>query len=249
MALKRLELHGEGAGSMGHGTSLAGPDATTFPAGRTLRAVKLLIATLSCFGTVGCSPDQAPLRDDERLVLATLQLLTAPGIAVCVDADTAGRPLAVFRMMSSNPSQGVKPLAWFVPAALKPPSGPSNSELFRGGQADSAVHIDQPANSTPPLRPELQVALNRAAWILSARETDQDVKITPAWAVPGVKARWWLRNRISSHCTPNYQISDPVVAGRLGFVTVTGDHWGTTYAFTRHGADWIARAQWSNWLY
>lgn len=210
---------------------------------------KKAIWLLACLSASACAaPIGVPLSDDEKLVRATLQVLSADGSQICVDASTTGRPLSVYRIMASNPPAGVKPV-WFVPASLKPPQALSDAELYRGAQADGTAHIDQPGNMTAVLPSRAQAQLDRAAWILSERDPNPTVTISPSWGLVGVKPRWWLRNRLSRHCAPNYQISDPVTANNIGYVTVTAEHWGTTYAFTRSGSDWVARAQWSNWLY
>lgn len=214
------------------------------------RSARLSIAALACLGVAACTGSGAvPQTDREKIVFETLKLLTVPGQAVCVDAATAGRPLDVYRTMTSNPPRGLKLPVWYVPAGLKPTSALSVAQLYRTTQTQAAVHIDQPANATPQLVPELQAQLDRNAWIMSSQAANQKVMISPDWPVSGLRARWWLRNRVSFHCTPNFRISNPVVVRNVAYVTVTADHWGTTYALARQGAGWAVRAQWSNWLY
>jgi hypothetical protein len=216
---------------------------------KALGAVRLAALPLLCLGATSCdTPNQIPQSDEEKLVQATLTMLSGRGQPVCVDATTIGRPLSVFRAIASNPPPGTAAPAWYLPERFRPPAGLSGGDLYRGAQADGAVHIDQPTNGTLVVSKPAQAMLDRAAWLLSAQEADRAVTIAPSW-LPGIKARWWLRNRVSQHCSPTYHISNPVRARDIGFVSVTGDHWGTTYAFKRKGADWVARSQWSNWLY
>lgn len=208
------------------------------------------LAAMSCLVLAACTGSgAAPRTDSEKVVYETLKLLTGPGQAICVDAATAGRPLDIFRTMTTNPPSGLKLPVWYAPAGLKPTSALSIKQLYRTTQTQAAVHIDQPANATAELSPALQSQLDRNARIMASYRAEKTVMISPDWPVGGLKARWWLRNRVSFHCTPNYRISDPVVVRNTAFVTVTADHWGTTYALARQGAGWAVRAQWSNWLY
>jgi len=214
-----------------------------------LRVLGFATLPALCLGVAACSmPDLAPQNDEEKLVAATLLMLSGRGQPVCVDATTIGQPLSVFRTLTSNPPPGATPPAWFLPDRFRPPAALSGADLYRGAQADGAVHIDQPTNGTRAVAQPAQLMLDRAAWLLSAQEADRAVTIAPSWQ-PAIKARWWLRNRVSRHCSPTYHVSNPVRARDIGFVTVTADHWGTTYAFKRDGNGWVARAQWSNWLY
>jgi hypothetical protein len=217
---------------------------------RALAAAGVSIAALLCVVLAGCTGSGAmPKTDSEKVVFETLKLLTAPGEAICVDAATAGRPLDVFHTMVSNPPPGLQLPVWYVPARLKPTTALSIAQLYDSTQKQASVHIDQPANNTAQLLPALQTQLDRNAWIMSSLGRTKKVMISPDWPVGGLKARWWLRNRISSHCQPNFRIANPIVVRNVAFVTVTADHWGTTYALARQGAGWAIRAQWSNWLY
>ncbi|MDB5581812.1 MAG: hypothetical protein JWR80_6988 [Bradyrhizobium sp.] len=211
--------------------------------------VAFTVLSVLSFGLAACSvPDKAPRDDEEKLVQAALGMLNGKGEPVCVDATTVGGPLSVFRSIASNPPPGAAPPAWFLPTGFSPTAALSAADLYRGARADGAVHIDQPTNGTSVVSMPAQAMLDRAAWLLSAQDADRRITIAPSWQ-PGIKARWWLRNRVSRHCSPNYQISNPVRARDIGFVTVTADHWATTYAFKRSGSGWAARAQWSNWIY
>jgi hypothetical protein len=213
------------------------------------RAIKFAMLFPFSLGLAACgAPDQAPRNDEDKLIQATLGLLSGKGQPLCVDATTVGHPLSVFRSIASNPPPGSTPPAWFLPARFSPPAALSGADLYRGAQSDGAVHIDQPINGAAVVTTPAQAMLDHAALRLSAHDTDRPVTISPSW-LPGIKARGWLRNRVSWHCSPNYQISNPIRARDIGFVTVTANHWGTTYAFKRSGSGWAARAQWSVWLY
>lgn len=246
--MTRTRHFDRGAGGFSAGTAPAESARAPF-ARLAQRSIGLTLLPALCLGAAACSPPaQAPLNDEEKLVLATIRMLSGRGEPVCVDATTVGRPLSVFRTITSNPPPGATPPAWYLPERFSPPPALTQAELYRGAQTDGAVHIDQPTNGTRVVAGPAQVMLDHAAWLLSSQEADRPVTIAPSW-LPGIKARWWLRNRISRHCSPTYHISNPVRARDIGFVTVTGDHWGTTYAFKRDGTGWVARAQWSNWLY
>lgn len=137
---------------------------------------------------------------------------------------------------------------WLVPARFSPPSKLSSTELYRGELADGAVHLDQPANTGSEVGARDRTILDRAASLLSKNEADRSVMILPSWQ-KDLKARYRLRNRVSNRCSPNDHRSNPVRSSDIGFVIITASHWGTTYAFKPIGADWVATAQWSNWLY
>ena len=217
--------------------------------GRVLRATSLAALSSFMVSLSACSgADHLPKNSDEKLIQATLAMLDGKGEPLCVDEKTVGHPLAVFKSIASNPSAAAAPPTWFAPARFSPPAKLSSADLYRDELGDGAVHLDQPANTGSEVGASDRATLDRAAFSLSKDKADRSVTISQSWQ-KGMKARWWLRNRVSNHCSPNYHLSNPVHANDLGFVTVTANHWGTTYAFKRNGADWVATAQWSNWLY
>lgn len=219
------------------------------PLGRFLQAAVLAAFTVPMLSLAGCTgTDKSPVDSDEKLIQAALTMLDGQGEPLCVDAKTVGHPLSVFRASASNASRTVAPRTWFAPARFSPPRGLSTTDIYRGGQADDTVHLDQPTNTGPELGERDRLMLDRAASSLSMNEANRSITIWPSWQA-GMKARWWLRNRVSRHCTPNYHLSNPVRSNDIGFVTITANHWGTTYAFKRKGADWVVTAQLSNWLY
>ena len=212
-------------------------------------AVKLAVLSLGGLVLSGCSGNPTPRSDEDKLVLATLILLAAKGETVCVDNRTAGHPLTVFATMMNNRPDGLKPLRWFQPTGLRPLAAMSNGDLMRSARSDATVHINQPANASPPIDPVIQAAIDHDAAVLARRANDRQVIGFDAWHVRGVQARWWLLNRFTPRCFPNYRITNPAVGPDVGFVSVTAEHWGTTYAFSRRGAEWVVTAQWSNWMY
>ena len=222
---------------------------TQLPYMHMVLKVRRLLVLICLSSLSACQGQGQPKTADEKIVFSTLKLLASDGKFVCVDNATSGPPLAVFGTTMRNRPAGLEPPTWFAPAALRPPAALSSSELLRGAQTNTNVHIDQPTNSTSALAPALQGELNRAAGQLSTQNGDQKISHIDAWDIRGVLPRWWLRNRLSWHCAPNYRLSNPVSAQNVGFITVIADHWATTYAFNRHDSDWVAVAQWSNWIY
>lgn len=211
---------------------------------RAIKSLPLLLL-LTC---AACSR-AAPLDNNEKIVRATLMLLASEGNAVCVDNHTRGQALAIFSAMTAAPSQSLKPLAWYVPGPLRPPAAISNSDLLRDSAQGGTAHLRGPENPTLPLSAIEQSRLNRKAAALARLSEAKSVSIRSSWNLKNIATRWWPINRVSSRCSPNYVVSDPAVSGTDGFVTVTADHWGTTYAFEHRGADWIPIAQWKTWLY
>jgi hypothetical protein len=218
---------------------------------RKRRTTKLHMACLAlCLPALAaCQEHVQPQTPGERIVFSTLKLLAADGRHICVDKATAGPPLAVFRTTMRNRPAGLEPPNWYVPTPLRPPAALTSSELLRSTQADSNVHIAQPANSSSVLALADQDALNRSAWQLSGENASAAVSNINAWGIKDVAPNYWWLNRISWRCAPNYQLSNPVADQNSAFITVIADHWATIYAFNRHGTDWIPVAQWSNWIY
>lgn len=211
--------------------------------------ISSLSPLVSMAALAACSVnDRAPMDDDEKLIQATIAMLDGKDEPVCIDEKTVGRPLSVFHTITSNLPPGARAPGWFLPARFSPPDPLSNDEVYRGAQIEGSVLIDQPTNNVEPVSRAEQAKLHRAATLLSREPADHTILISESWQ-PGIKVRWWLRNRLSSRCTPNYHISNAINARDIGFVSVTADHWGTTYAFRRTDKGWVVAAQWSNWLY
>lgn len=196
-----------------------------------------------------CSTQPPPPQTETQLVTTVLQLLATGSHGVCVDNATSGHPLQVFWSTAHNRPAGMEPPAWFEPAPLRPTPALSDRELLQTIKSDPAIHINQPVNATATLPPARQAELNRAAWMLATQSDGQPIEDLAGLKVPGVSARWWLRNRLSTHCAPNYRLSNPVYSNNIGFITVVADHWATTYALTPDRQTWVVSGQWSNWIY
>ena len=196
----------------------------------------------------GCSA--APIDDDGRVVRATLALLAsgrATNEPLCVDDRSRGEPLAIFRTMRAETPEGDR--HWRHPAPLTPPDRVSGRELFEDATGRTRLRIAEPQSNAAALPAVDQRRLDAAATSLASVGDSRAVTIGAAEAVPGVSAHWWLLNRLRAGCDRRYQLSRIVRSADLGFVTVTADHWGTTYAVERVGRDWRVTAQWNSWLY
>ena len=213
-----------------------------------VRKLQVACAFICVSALSGCEGPSLPQTVDQKIVASALEFLASDGKFVCVDNATSGPALGMYEETMLNRPVGMAPPAWFVPATLRPPAGLSGFELLRGAQTDTSVHIAQPANITPALAVTMQNGLNQAALQLSRASTNKPVFIGQ-WNIRGVLPRWWMINRIATHCEPNYRLSNHVSTQDTGFITVIADHWATTYAFGRHGANWAVVAQWSNWIY
>jgi hypothetical protein len=209
------------------------------------KASRTLIAAL-VLATSGCaSPD---LSVEDRIVRAALRTMVSDGKEVCVENRTRGAPLAVFRAMLEAPNPSRRPLAWHQAGALRPPPGLSNADLYRDQIEGQQTYLTEPGAGAARLSFDAQRSLEAAARKLAYAQPSPSNRVEGSW-VPGVRSRWWLFNRLWQRCVPSYTISDPVWYDKTAFVTVSADHWATTYAAQPSGGDWHVVAQWSNWLY
>lgn len=196
----------------------------------------------------GC--DATPIDDDGRIVRATLALLangrTGDG-PLCVDDRTRGEPLAIYRTMRAQAAKGDR--HWRHPAPLRALGPVSQRALFEDAIDRNRLRIAEPRSTAAALPATEQRRLDAAATSLALVSKSDAVTIGDAEAVPGVSARWWLLNRFRAGCERRYLLSRVVRSGDTGFVTVTADHWGTTYAVERSGGTWRVTAQWNSWLY
>lgn len=196
-----------------------------------------------------CSPPATVPDEPAKVVDALLGVLSSDGRRVCVDSRTQGKPLAVFSTMIVAPTASRRPLRWQVPKPLRPPGALSNRELYDDEFARARVLLEKPVNARDVLPPAEQLQLNSAARSLAAVGDAERVPIANTAKRPLILARWWLANRVRPICVPHFTISNPVVARDIAFVSVTGGHWGTTYAFRKRGDGWAPHAQWTTWLY
>lgn len=208
------------------------------------RGVKVaLLVSLVAAG--GCSRS-----DSTGTVMgAVLKTLTADGKSVCIDRATSGEPLAIFRTMASAPDPARRPLAWFPPNPLRSDQNLSVGRLVDDEFTDQRTVLARPKVGRQPLPLTEQRRLDAAATKLSYAQVDRDAVVTDAASVPKAHARWWVLNRLDSSCTTVYTASPPVIVGDMAFVSVLGNHWGTTYAVEKRAGVWSTTAQWSNWLY
>ena len=203
-----------------------------------------LLAMGGCAGT-----PQPPYDDSQKLVRATLKILTADNAAICVDNRTNGKPLAIFATMSVAPAPSRRPLAWHVVAPLRSNAALTNKQIYQDTITNKPAHIPDPTNTTPTLGFLAQQRLNNAAMVRSRTGQTKTVNLPGGLGVPKVDARWWPLVRLSQKCDQKYVVSDPVWSDTMAFVTVNIEHWGTTYVFQRRDRDWVPVGQWSNWLF
>lgn len=216
--------------------------------GRTLaRGVATLAVLVSVTACTG--KPQPPFDDSQKLVRATLRILTRDNSGICVDNRTNGKPLAIFATMAVAPAPSRRPLAWHTVMPLRSSEALTNRQIYQDTIVNRPSHIPDPANASPTLGFLDQQKLNNAAMVLSRTGQSKTVDFAGGFALPNVDARWWPLVRLSRKCTYKYVISDPVWSETMGFVTVNIEHWGTTYAFQRRDRDWVPVGQWSNWLF
>lgn len=215
--------------------------------GTRCSALGLALSTLLLLS--GCAP--ATLDDDGRIVRATLGVLAAARAAgsppLCVDNRTRGEPLAIFRTMRAATTE--HDLRWREPAAFQARPRISGRALFEDAIGRNRLRIDEPQSVGAILPANDQRRLDTAATTMAILGDSGSATFGKAAASPGTRPRWWLANRVGPGCDRVYVLSRIVHDARIGFVTVTADHWGTTYAVERWGDDWRVAAQWDSWLY
>lgn len=213
----------------------------------TLRRGLHLLAAVALL-LPGCTA--APIDDDGRIVRATLALLASGRTGdepLCVDDRTRGEPLAIFRTMRAQTAEGDR--HWRHAAPLRALGRVSGRALFDDAIGRNRLRIAEPQSIAAALPATDQRRLDAAATSLALVGDSSAVTIGVAEAPPGVSARWWALNRFRTGCARHYLLSRVVRSGDTGFVTVTADHWGTTYAVERAGETWRVTAQWNSWLY
>jgi hypothetical protein len=206
----------------------------------------LFVATVAL---TGCT---APALDDRgKIVRATLRVLAedraVAAAPLCVDDRTRGEPLAIFRTMRARGND--HDLRWRHPAPLHASQHVSNRALFEDAIGRNRLRIAEPRSTEAVLPAADQRRLDGVATNLAIAGPSEAITIGSTAAAPGIAPRWWLINRARGDCARTYVLSRVVDNGRTGFVTVTADHWGTTYAVEREGADWRVVAKWNSWLY
>lgn len=197
----------------------------------------------------GCAP--RTLDDEGRIVRATLGILASnrPASAppLCIDNRTRGEPLAIFRTMRAANTE--HDLRWRTPAALQARPKVSGRDLFEDAIGRNKLRIEEPQSIGAILPATEQRRLDATATAMAIVGDSGSATFGEAAAAPGTRPRWWLANRIAGGCDRIYVLSRIVRDARVAFVTVTADHWGTTYAVERRGDAWQVTAQWDSWLY
>jgi hypothetical protein len=212
--------------------------------------LRLKLVLLSTIFVSGCAGSEAGANDDATQVLHALAVtLTSDHKGLCVDSETDGEPLSIYRTMMALPATERPVLDWHQPEPLRPPVELSGKRVFDGELRSDQIYLRPPAQTTAVLPTDQQRALDAAASRLGLK-TDNPAKTVAPWpGAPLVEPHWWGFNRLSGSCSPRYTFSHPVVAKDIAFVSVTAGHWGTTYAFSKKPGGWATIGQWSNWLY
>lgn len=196
----------------------------------------------------GCSA--APAAEDAAIVRATLALLqsdrTPAATGLCVDARPRGTALAIFRTMRMTTEPDERP--WRSPTPLGAAPRVKGRQLFEDAVGRDRLRIPEPGAPAAALPRETQLRLDAAARALSLADRSIDYVVNDDLAPPGMAVRWWLFNRLRG-CERTFVLSRIARDDAIGFVTVTADHWGTTYAVERGPQGWRVTGQWDKWLY
>jgi hypothetical protein len=203
-----------------------------------------LAGIIGCLGACNARADS----DTSQISDLLLKLLTSQGKAICVDGSTFGEPLAAFRSMLPAPDPARRPLFWSSPAALEDGRALSSRELINDEFTDEQIVLPERLRQRAALPATEQLQLNALAREASIMSSDS-VTLSNSAGAPLAQVRWWLLNRVSSSCGPNYTISKLVILHDTAFLSVTAGHRGTTYAFQKKGPTWAPIAQWGTWLY
>lgn len=219
------------------------------PAVRRLTAASLAIVLPSVL--FGCSSPQRSLEDREKIVRAVLTLLTSTGKAVCIDDQTDGEALAVFREMMIAPRAARWDLRWHTPLPLRPDARNTTKDLKASEFDQKELEIREPGVREDALPGMDQLRLDGIAQRLSTPigEVEESIAIRRSWVPANVSARWWPLNRLRKDCWPLFELSDSVRDRQTAFVTVRAEHWGTLYALEQTSSEWRVVAEWSRWLY
>jgi hypothetical protein len=207
----------------------------------------LLLLALSA-----CQRSSAPpqLKTDEKIAQAALNVLVGDGKPVCVERETLGSPLSIWRVATQGRLQQSYDLAWFPPKPFRPPHMPTLQDLRRASAAGQEAHLPEPPARTDQLPQEVQADLQREAAALAPPSVPAHrVTISSRWAPKGVVPRLWPAGGKSRGCDAQYILSGIKWNERVAFVAVRVDHWGTVFAFKPDGDGWKPLAQWGSWLY
>lgn len=196
----------------------------------------------------GCSAMGDASDDAREIGTAVLALVDGQSGPVCIDSVTRGEPLAIFRTMVTAPDPARRPLMWRAPTDVRSGDRLTGRELVNSQFSGLHPVLPEPRSDAPPLAGLDQMQLNALARQLSARDT-QRVSLSLPKGTTNTRVRWWGFNRVDGSCKTLVRLSNPVVAGKNGFVSVTSGHWGTTFALRREATGWKVVARWTDWLY
>ncbi len=196
----------------------------------------------------GCSAFGDTSDDARQIGKSVLALIDQRAGKVCIDSRTRGEPLAIFRTMIVAPDPARRPLMWRPPTSVGSGDQLTGRELINSQFSGLHPILPEPSSDVPPLPAIEQMQLNALARQLSVRET-QRVSLDKPDEAPTAKLRWWAINRFDRSCKTLVRLSNPVIAGNNGFVSVVSGHWGATFALRRTGKDWQVVARWTDWLY
>jgi hypothetical protein len=220
-------------------------------------AAFFLLVTLSACGRQPQAPPQPPdqkafrpLDADEKIVRATLALLASDGKPVCVERETMGSPLSIWRIATQGKLQTIYDLAWFPPKPFRPPTQPTLDALRDAAEAGKHARLAEPDARHDRLSAAVQKDLQAQASELAPPDVaPQRVAIRKTWAPAGVVPRWWPAGSTQKGCEVQYVLSGIKRNDHAAFIGVRVEHWGTVFALAPHGDDWKPVAQWGTWLY
>jgi len=214
-------------------------------------AAALLLICLSACGRRGPEPKPtATLSTEEKIVRATLTLLASDDKTVCVEPETFGSPLSMWRIATQGKLQESYDLAWSPPKPFRPPTQPTLRDLRSSVQAGKHANLAEPQMRHDLLPVSMQASLQGQASALAPPDVaTHRVTISPSWVPAGVVLRWWPEGSKQSGCDAQYVLSGIKWNGHVAFIGVRVEHWGTVFALAPHGDDWRPIAQWGTWLY
>lgn len=208
---------------------------------------KPLLSAILLIALAACSNNR-PLDDEQKMVRSVLTLLTSEGRKICLNDQTEGEALSIFREMAIAPLPSRDRLRWSYPEPLWPSAVNLEKGKVDKGETRIAPVLTEPSDSRRMLPAMDQYLLNSAALRLSTlKKAGEPVAISSAWTPKGVAARWWPLNSFKE-CDPLFAVTKPVRDRTIGFVTVRSAHWGTIYALKPVKGEWVVSAEWSRWL-
>src|SRR6478736_2272469 len=193
---------------------------------------------------------KALLTSEEKIVRATLKLLASDGKPVCVERETLGGPLSIWRTAPQGGFEKIYGLAWFPPRPFRPPSQPALEELGSKVREGENYKLAEPVARRDKLPAAVQTNLDaQASALAEPKVAARPVIIRQEWVPQSVMPRWWPDGSKHKGCDAQYVLSAIKSNAHAAFVSVRVDHWGTVFALAPHGDDWRPIAQWGTWVY